>query len=250
MTPLSHACLSDVGRTHEANQDRWFADPAYGLFIVADGMAVEEPAQIVVDLLPDAICRRLGETPDLSTELSAAAVCAAIAEVSEKVHGVALDRSPGGWLGLGATIVVAVVRQAGALLAHLGDSRVYFMRDGQLQLITRDHSLVAEFVRLGKLTREQADQLKGNGGPTRFAGMTDEAVADTRVVELRPGDRLLLCSDGLSSMLDDSAIASIVAAHPTPASACRALVDEANNAGGEDNITVLIIDVPPLPLAA
>jgi protein phosphatase len=74
--------------------------------------------------------------------------------------------------------------------------------------------------------------------------MADEAVADVRLVELRPGDKLLLCSDGLTSMLDDPAIARILAAHPTPASACRALVDAGNHAGGEDNITVLIIEAP------
>jgi protein phosphatase len=242
MTTLSHACLSDAGRTHESNQDRWFADPAYGLFIIADGMAVEEPAQTVVDLLPDVVRRRLGEAPDLSAESSAEAIRAAIAEVSEKVHGAALEASSCVWVGLGATIVLALVRGTRALLAHLGDSRVYLMRDRQLELMTRDHSRVEEFVRLGKLTREQAAQLKGNGGPTRFAGMADEAVADTRLVELRPGDRLLLCSDGLTSMLDDPAIARILTAHPTPASACRALIDAANHAGGEDNITVLIAD--------
>ena len=242
MTTLSHACLSDAGRTHEVNQDRWFADPAYGLFIIADGMAVEEPAQTVVDLLPDVIRRRLGEAPDLSAESSAEAIRAAIAEVSEKVHAAALEAPSCEWLGLGATIVLAMVRGTRALLAHLGDSRVYLMRDRQLELMTRDHSRVEELVRLGKLTREQAAQLKANGGPTRFAGMADEAVADTRLVELRPGDRLLLCSDGLTSMLDDPAIARILAAHPTPASACRALVDATNHAGGEDNITVLIVD--------
>ena len=242
MTTLSHACLSDAGRTHESNQDRWFADPAYGLFIIADGMAVEEPAQTVVGLLPNVIRRRLGNAPDLSAESSAEAIRAAIAEVSEKVHAAALEASSCVWVGLGATIVLAMVRGTRALLAHLGDSRVYLMRDRQLELMTRDHSRVEEFVRLGKLTREQAAQLKGNGGPTRFAGMADEAVADTRLVELRPGDRLLLCSDGLTSMLDDPAIARILAAHPTPASACRALVDATNHAGGEDNITVLIVD--------
>jgi protein phosphatase len=242
MTTPSHACLTNAGRTHEANQDRWFADPAYGLFIIADGMAVEEPAQIVVDLLPDIIRRRLGEAPDPSAESSAEAIRAAIAEVNQKVLAAALDESRGGWLGLGATIVLAVVRGMRALLAHLGDSRVYLMRDRHLESMTRDHSRVEELVRWGKFTREQADDLKGNGGPTRFAGMVDEAIAETRLLELRPGDRLLLCSDGLTFMLDDSAIARILGAHPTPTSACRALIDAANHAGGEDNITVIILD--------
>ena len=154
----------------------------------------------------------------------------------------AVSHWPGGWLGLGATLVVALVRDQYALLAHLGDSRIYFMRDEQMEPLTRDHSRVEEFVGLGKLTREEADQLRDNGGPTRFIGMTDKAVAEARLIELRAGDRLLLCSDGLTAMLDDMTIARNLSAHPNPTIACRALVDAANAAGGEDNITVLIID--------
>jgi protein phosphatase len=242
MPTISYACLSDPGRAHLENQDRWFADKDYGLFIIADGMAIAEPAQLVIDHLPGLVRSRLGQSPDLSAESSAAAIAAAVVEVSEKVHAVALDLLPGGWLGLGATMVLAVVREKQALLAHLGDSRIYLLRDKQLQPLTRDHSRVEEFVRLGKLTREKADQSRNNGGPTRFVGMADKAVAETRLIDLIVGDRLPLCSDGLTAMLDDLAIARVLNAQPDASVACRALIDAANSAGGDDNITVLIVE--------
>jgi protein phosphatase len=239
---ILHACLTDRGRVHEGNEDRLFADPGYGLYIVADGMAVEEPAQLVVDLLPKVIRRVLGRTPDPADPATACGIRAAISEVSQSVRDAAMDELPGGWLGLGAVLVLALVRGSQALLAHLGDSRIYLLRDRRLELMTQDHSHAEELVRLGKLTREQAEKLRSDTGPTRFAGMEDEAVADTRLVELFDGDRLLLCSDGLTAMLDDTAIERILNARTDPAGACRALVGSANTSGGEDNVTVILAD--------
>lgn len=242
MPPIAYACLSDRGLTHPGNQDRWFADPASGLFIVTDGMAVEEPAQLVVDLLPDAIRRCLGARPNPADASVAAAIRSGIAEVSRCVHAAALEVPGVEWLGLGATIALALVDWPHALLAHLGDSRIYLLRRGRLELMTRDHSYVEELIQLGKLARADVDPRASTGGPTRFAGMTDEAVAETRLLALEAGDRLLLCSDGLPAMLDDSSVESILTAHPAQESACRALVDAANAVGGKDNITVVLID--------
>jgi protein phosphatase len=242
MPTISYACLSDPGRTHLGNQDRWFADPALGLYFVTDGMAVEEPAQLVVDLLPDAIRHRLGSQPDPASASVAKAIGTAIAVVSRQVHETALKVPDLEWLGLGATIALALVKWPHALLAHLGDSRIYLWRGGRLEPMTRDHSFVEELVQLGKLTRADVDSRSFNGGPTRFAGMAEEAITETQVLTLAAGDRLLLCSDGLPAMLDDSHIETILNAHPTPEAACRALIDAANEAGGEDNVTVLVIE--------
>src|SRR5262245_43300349 len=142
MPTIHYACVSDRGRTHPENEDRWFADPSWGLFIVSDGMAIAEPAQFVVDWLPDALRCRLGTSPDFTDESSAEAVRAAIAEVSQRVHEAASNVTGVSWLGLGATIVLALVNGPHALLAHLGDSRIYWLRDGQLQPMTRDHSYI------------------------------------------------------------------------------------------------------------
>src|SRR5262245_9945032 len=164
MPPVSFACLSDRGLTHPENQDRWFADPALGLFIVADGMAVAEPAQLVVDLLPDALRRRMGARPNRTDESSALEVRAAIAEVSRRVQEAGLDAPGVPWLGLGATIVLALVNWPLALLAHLGDSRIYLMRDGKLQPMTRDHSYIEELIQLERLARADLDPRAPNGG--------------------------------------------------------------------------------------
>jgi PPM family protein phosphatase len=242
MQTVTYACLSDRGRTHRCNEDRWFADPSAGIFLVTDGMAVERPAQLVVDLLPGLIRHRLGGNSNLADEHASQAVRSAIAEVSERIHAAALEQSDVVWVGLGATIVLALVRWPHALLAHLGDSRIYLLRERRLEALTRDHSYVEELVGKGEMAREEVDRLAFNGGPTRFAGMADEAIADTRVVEMQQGDRLLLCSDGLPGMLDDIAIERILNEHVNAEAACRALVDAANDAGGEDNITVLLIE--------
>jgi protein phosphatase len=241
MSKCHYACVTDPGRVHSTNDDRWFADDALGMFLIADGMAVSEPAQLVVDVLPDIIRHRLGHSADLKTGTSADLVCSAIRAVSERILAAALDEPGVPWLGLGATIALAVVRWPDALLAHLGDSRIYLARGGRLELMTRDHSWTEDLIRQAKLVREQVDPRAFNGGPTRFAGMVEEAVADTRLLHLQAGDRLLLCSDGLNSMLDDSAIERVLNAHAEPESACRALIDAANAAGGKDNVTVLVV---------
>ena len=241
MSNRSYACLSDAGRVHGTNDDRWFADPEFGLFLVTDGMAVSEPAQLVVDVLPNMIRHRLGQSADLEIAASSDLICSAIRDVSERVLAAALDEPGVPWLGLGATIALVVARGPHALLAHLGDSRIYLARDGRLHLMTRDHSWTEDLIRQGKLARDQVGPRASNGGPTRFAGMVDEAVTDTRLLHLQAGERLMLCTDGLNSMLDDPAIENVMLSHAEPAAACRALIDAANAAGGRDNVTVLIV---------
>ena len=242
MATITHACLTDRGYTHTGNEDRWLADPDYGLYLVADGMAAGEPAQLTVDLLPELILKHVGSILIRAERTCAERMRLAIAELSRRIHSIALEQQAE-WLGLGATIALALVRWPHALLAHLGDSRIYLLRGGRLKALTRDHSYIEEIIEHGRMAREEADRLEFNGGPTRFAGMADEAVADTRWIELQEGDRLLLCSDGLPEMLDDSAIERVLNANPTPEAGCRALVDGANEAGGEDNITVMVIAV-------
>jgi protein phosphatase len=230
---ILHACLSDRGRTHPANEDRWLADPEQGLYVVADGMADERPAQLAVERLPGLLRSRLARVSDVGHPRAAEAVRAAVAEVSEEVRD--LDAT-------GSTLVLALVGGDRALLAHLGDSRIYLLRDGRLRPLTRDHSCLQELVDLGVLTPEEAEG-RPNGGPTRFLGMWGEPVADVTVLDLHSGDRLLLCSDGLTGMLSDGELEEILAREAAPAEACRRLIDAANDAGGDDNITALVVAV-------
>src|SRR5205085_10552560 len=137
---------------------------------------------------------------------AASVVRSAVAEVSRKVHAESEHRDD----MLGATVVLALVRGGRALVAHLGDSRAYLLRAGQLERLTRDHSHLERLIDLGWIKPEEASW-RGNGGPTRYAGMTGDAEVDVRLLELRPGDRLLLCSDGLTEMLDDDEIREVLA---------------------------------------
>jgi protein phosphatase len=228
-----HACLSDRGRTHSGNEDRWLADPEQGLYVVADGMADERPAQLAVDRLPGLLSSRLAGVADLNDPRAEEAVRAALTEVSEEARDLNTT---------GSTVVLALVRGRRALLAHLGDSRIYLLRQSRLRQLTRDHSRLQEMIDLGLVSPEEAGG-RDNGGPTRFLGMWGEPLADVNVLDLRPGDRLLLCSDGLTGMLTDEELEQVLARESTPAEACLRLVDAANAAGGKDNITALVLAV-------
>jgi serine/threonine protein phosphatase PrpC len=205
---ITHACLSDRGLTHTGNEDRWFANPAHGVYLVADGMADERPAQVIVDLLPGLLRKKLTGVVKLTDPRAARQVQAAITVVSELVR----ER-----IHAGSTLVLVLVRGRRALVAHLGDSRVYLFRNDALEALTRDHSYVEEEIDRGVLTRAEADRLQCNGGPTRFIGMWGEPEAGLRLIDLHPGDRLLLCSDGLTAMLRDDQLGAILQAHAAPA---------------------------------
>jgi protein phosphatase len=241
---ITHAGLSDRGRTHPGNEDRWFADPEQGLYIVADGMAHEEPAELVVAHLPGLIQEHLADVSDLCQPRAVLAIRAAVVDVNARVREAAQAGPDGAdWDGLGAVVVLVVIRRGQALLAHLGDSRIYLLRGACLEPMTRDHSYLQELVNRGTITAAEAAGRRSNGGPTRFIGMDGPVHPDIRTLELRNGDRLLLCSDGLTGMLEEERIEAILTGHPDPAEVCARLIEAANNAGGDDNITALVIAV-------
>jgi protein phosphatase len=201
-------------------------------------MAEDVSPQIVIDALPGLLQTALTGASDLTDGRAASAVRSAVAEVSRKVRA----EGERNYDVLGATVVLALVRGGRALVAHLGDSRAYLLRAGKLERLTRDHSHLEHMIDLGWIKPEEAGW-HGNGGPTRYAGMSAAAEADVRGLELRPGDRLLLCSDGLTEMLDDDEIREVLLPPLSPEQACERLVAAANRAGGEDNITVVLVAV-------
>lgn len=246
VTPrITFAVLSDRGRTHPDNEDRWLADPDSGIFAIADGMAHAEPAQLAVDQLRDVLPPALASLTDLAAPEAAGTVQDGLQIISARVReaGFASGDVPQGWGGLGAVLALAVVRGAKALVAHLGDCRVYLMRVSEFRRRTRDHSLLQQMIDAGRIDPAHVANCRYNGGPSRYLGMEGEVEADVQLLALRPGDRLLLCSDGLCGMLHDDVLHSILRGEPDPGRACQRLIEAANEAGGEDNITALVLDV-------
>jgi len=243
-TRLFAGWASDVGRVREHNEDACLADTAQGLFIVSDGMGGQQAgataSQIVVKVLPEMIHQRLEHLKRPSTRALRQALCDAIAELSRRIREEATGKL--GLQGMGATVVLAYVRGRFAHVAHMGDSRAYLLRNNRLDQLTGDHSITGILLRRGEITARQAKEHPARGQLSRFVGMEGEAIPEARTVELKQRDRLLLCTDGLTGMLTDKRIVQILKKDPEPTVACRALVDAANQAGGKDNITVVIVD--------
>lgn len=145
--------------------------------------------------------------------------------------------------GMGTTLTLAVLSPEGADIGHIGDSRAYLWRDGSLRQLTTDHSLMAEMIAAGELDPEEAAVHPYRSVITRAIGLDEEVSIDHVTIELGSGDRLLLCTDGLTNMVDDDGIAELLDRHPSPVEAVWALVEAANAAGGIDNVTVAVIDV-------
>ena len=240
-----HAGLTHVGRARENNQDRWFADRRAGLYLVADGMgggpAGELAAQVVADTLPALVERRLPAGADLAAPETQEALLAAIGELSDRLYQE--SRQQPGLSGMGSTVVLGLLRGAQALVAHLGDSRAYLLRDGRLERLTQDHSIVELLLETGDIQPEEVAGHPARGQLTRFVGMPGEPLPEARLLELRAGDRLLLCSDGLSGMVSDEQLREILGQGKWPRGACRKLINAANRAGGRDNVTAVVVDL-------
>ncbi len=223
---------TDVGRGRPANEDTFLVDHDDRLYAVADGMGGHRAGEVASATAIDALQAAFagGAALDEAVEAANAAVF--------EMASANLDMR-----GMGTTLTAAaLLDDHRVLLGHVGDSRAYLMRDGAVTRITEDHSLVEQLVREGRLSPEEASSHPQKAIITRALGIDPEVEVDTYPVDLRPGDRLLLCSDGLTNMVADTAIAGILSRQPDPQQAAEQLVDMANDAGGDDNITVVVID--------
>jgi protein phosphatase len=238
------AGLSDVGRCRRINQDVFVVDGVLGLYAVADGMGGHAAGEVASSLAIKALTGSFEQiqghsqamTPAQAQERLRAALSEGNRRISESVEA-RMD-----WRGMGTTMVALVLAQDRAVIAHVGDSRAYLLRGGELRRLTSDHSWVNEQVRLGLLTEAQAHRHPMRHIVTRALG--NQAVVEIDLLEesVLPGDVFTLCSDGLNGMLADDDILGILAASGrTPAVACRQLVELANERGGEDNITVVVV---------
>lgn len=229
------AGLTDTGRRRLQNEDTFVCHPP--LFAVADGMGGAQAGEIASRLAASAL-ETASPPPGTEQEL-VELVRIANARIFERATADPLAA------GMGTTATVVVVDEAaGSLtLGHVGDSRAYRVRAGALERLTSDHSLVAELVRSGRLTEEEAAVHPARSVITRVLGTEPDVDVDTATIPVQPGDLIVLCSDGLSSMLPDAAIAALAAGALGPSEATEALVAAANEAGGEDNITVVAFEL-------
>jgi serine/threonine protein phosphatase PrpC len=235
---LSSFAVTDVGRTRAGNEDSYFCGRT--VFAVADGLGGHQGGEVAsaaaVEPLAALDGREFAE-PGGAAEALAAAIREGNAAILERAAG-----DPGLW-GMGTTVTAAALAGERHLqLAHVGDSRAYLLRDGSLEQVTTDHTVVGELVRRGRLTPEQAAIHPERSILTRAVGLDPRVPVDTPdPVELRDGDQVLLCSDGLTEAVDDDRIAELLSAGADGEAACRSLIDAANAAGGPDNITVVLL---------
>jgi Serine/threonine protein phosphatase len=231
------ASMTDAGLVRKTNEDSFFADARLGLLIVADGMGGHAGGEVASRV--------------------------AIATISELWKASEPDGNPGGLIrgaieqantailaeaqahpalqGMGTTLVLAFCSGDAIHLAHLGDSRAYLIRNGSIRQLTEDHSLVAQMVKAGQLTAEEAPHYHLRNVVTRSLGNQKIAEPDLAVVEWTPGDFLLLCSDGLTNMVEESELRSLIARGGVDLErSCRQAIDLANRNGGRDNITAVL----------
>jgi serine/threonine protein phosphatase PrpC len=225
------AVRTDTGRQRNANEDSLFT--AAPLFVVADGMGGAQAGEVASKAAAESFAQELpAAPPEQVLEQTIEGANRTIHELARKDPSLA---------GMGTTITAAIVdlETEEVAIGHVGDSRAYRLRGGRFEQLTRDHSLVEEMRRKGQLTDAQAEDHPQRSIITRALGPEPEVQVDLQTVPAQNGDVFLICSDGLTTMLDDEKIAHVLDRATSLQSAVRALVDEANRAGGRDNITVV-----------
>jgi serine/threonine protein phosphatase PrpC len=227
-----HFERTDPGRARRVNEDSFFARAP--LFAVADGVGGAQAGEVASHLAVEVIERGLPERAGSIEERLRGLVEEANARINE------LSRTDDQHAGMASTLTVAYVGEHELSVAHVGDSRLYRMRDGAFERLTEDHSLVEELVRQGKLTPQEADEHPQRSIITRALGLEAGVQTDSHTWPARDGDVYLLCSDGLTSMVPEDRVGDILGGRGALPDAGRALVDAANAAGGRDNITVVL----------
>lgn len=254
---------TDVGRSRTSNEDSLLAleftlsnksvDEPSGLFVIADGMGGHEGGEIASGMLVRAVARQAAADwlPRLVTEDEEPVdggqwLVGAIQTGNREIYDWARDTG----LAMGTTVVAALLMGQRAAVAHVGDSRAYRIGPASVERLTVDHSLVESLVVANQISREEARDHPQSNVIYRTIGDRREVAVDLRELTLSAGESVLLCSDGLSGMLNDEVIHQTIVAAATPQAACDALIDAANRAGGEDNITAILITAVPSSWAA
>jgi protein phosphatase len=222
---------TDTGRQRRENEDCAYARAP--VFVVADGMGGAQAGEVAAQIAVDAFSRGLPDSGSPEERLASR-----VQEANQRIWEQSRTRRE--QAGMGTTLTAAYLDDSELAIAHVGDSRAYLFRDGSLRRLTQDHSLVDELVRRGKLTEEQAAEHPQRSIITRALGAEPTVEVDTWTYPVRPGDVLLLCSDGLTSMITEERVEEILGGSTDLNVTAQQLIDEANAAGGRDNITVVL----------
>jgi protein phosphatase len=243
---FEYFCATDTGRARNNNEDSVAIDEPSSLIVLADGMggynAGEVASGMATSFIKTELGRWLQEASSTASDTDVRRAMDICVDNANRAIFNAANSNPQ-YAGMGTTLVVGVFREGRLLMGHVGDSRGYRLRGGRLTQITHDHSLLQEQIDAGLITVEQAAFSANKNLVTRAVGVEDTVLLETHMHDLMPGDVYLLCSDGLSDMLDDETIGQLLQANDSLEEAGSALVDAANDAGGKDNISVILARV-------
>lgn len=240
---------TDVGRKRAHNEDNYAILGEYGLYLVADGMGGHASGEVASQLAVDTMREFFATTQDDPDKTWPYKMDRSRGyEENRLVTGIKLSnlriyeaaRQNPGQRGMGTTIVAMCVTMEGMYLAHVGDSRIYRLRDGVLEQLTEDHSLLNDYKKMKQLTDEEVQNFPHKNVIVRALGMKDTVKVDTRFEHPRPGDVVVMCSDGLAGPVSDADIREIMLRHSDLAQAAAALINRANENGGPDNVTCVL----------
>ena len=250
--------LTDVGRKRQHNEDSMLVDAQLGAYVVADGMGGHAAGEVAsaraIEVFKQQIASNRQALKDLQSNPTQANRGAAAALVEVSIQRACADiyrmaAADSTKRGMGTTFVCLVVAGSKGVIGHVGDSRVYLVRNGQCHRLTEDHTLVAAQLKAGTITKEQAATSQYRNVITRAVGIQESVQVDTLIVDLLPGDTFILCSDGLHGYLQDEEVAPIVAAAPAK-ELPKKFITLANERGGKDNVTAVLVSVSGDAVAA
>ena len=246
---------TDIGCVRQNNEDNFGYDSRYGIFVVCDGMGGQAAGEVASKMAVDILLRYFREAGKQETvhanggpqasSANSKSLSGAIQLANRTIHEAGVGQM--GRLGMGSTIVAALVRGHSLAIGHVGDSRIYLVRQGSIQQLTQDHSLVMEQVRLGYITPEQAEKSELQNVILRALGADMEVEADVEDLVALPGDILLMTSDGLTRYVRDEEILAVINSSPGLENACNQLIRAAKERGGDDNITCLLLRIVERP---
>lgn len=238
---LQVCAKTDIGLARKNNEDLFFVDEKQGLFIVADGMGGHAAGEVASHIAVETACKFL-QAADQDNPLKQ------LSQATKKANQAVELAAKGNkaWQGMGTTLTILLLQQQHGYFAHVGDSRIYRLRDSQFEQLSDDHSLVGEQLRQGVLTPEQAKTSALGNILLQAIGMTPQLDICQKSIPLTAGDRFLLCSDGLTNMVSDTEIEKTLKQSGPLKPLCEALIKQAIVAGGKDNITAVVLQIDQL----